>query len=159
MTPFIDNTINLTDLMYLTEDAKIDYNHIIQLPPEVLKKMRDELNKEDIDIMEKAQGKQMYNTYARGMSTQGRDHADAIIKAWLEEYDKEMDEAILASDDIVKAYNDFISGEFDRLTTSNAYKLKENDIISVRKYGKFQYCKTVSETRKGRLSVIIKRYK
>ena len=46
-----------------------------------------------------------------------------------------------------------------RLTTSNAYKLKENDIISVRKYGKFQYCKTVSETRKGRLSVIIKRYK
>ena len=120
MTPFIDNTINLTDLMYLAEDATIDYNHIIQLPPEVLKRMRDELNKEDVDIMEKAQGKQMYNIYARGMSTQGRDHADAIIKSWLEEYDKEMDEAILASDNIVKAYNDFISGEFDRLAKSDS---------------------------------------
>ena len=33
-----------------------------------------------------------------------------------------------------------------RLTTSNGYKLKENDIISVRGYGKFKYCQTLSET-------------
>lgn len=46
-----------------------------------------------------------------------------------------------------------------RVTSSNGYKLKENDIISVRGHGKFQYCKTLSETRKGRLSVLIRRYK
>ena len=46
-----------------------------------------------------------------------------------------------------------------RLTTSNGYKLKENDIISVRGYGKFKYCQTLSETRKGRLSVELQRYK
>ena len=46
-----------------------------------------------------------------------------------------------------------------KLTSSNGYKLKEHDIISVRGYGKFQYCNILSETRKGRMSVEIKRYK
>ena len=46
-----------------------------------------------------------------------------------------------------------------RLTTSNGYKLKNGDIISARGYGKFQFCSVLSETRKGRLSVEIKRYK
>lgn len=41
---------------------------------------------------------------------------------------------------------------------SNSYILKENDIVSVRGYGKFIYSGTVNQTKKGRLSVRILLY-
>lgn len=47
----------------------------------------------------------------------------------------------------------FVNG---KLITSNGYQIKENDIISVRGLGRFQYCETMSQTKKGRYYVTIK---
>ncbi len=44
-----------------------------------------------------------------------------------------------------------------RLITTNAYNLKDNDIISVRKLGRIQFMNAISSTRKGRLMVSIRR--
>ncbi|MDO4343466.1 MAG: YlmH/Sll1252 family protein [Eubacteriales bacterium] len=49
----------------------------------------------------------------------------------------------------------FVNG---RLVTSNGYKLKENDIISARGYGRFRYVGIVSGTRKGRLMAEIEKF-
>ena len=45
-----------------------------------------------------------------------------------------------------------------KLITSNGYRLKENDIISVRGYGRIIYGGIISETRKGRYMVRIYKY-
>lgn len=45
-----------------------------------------------------------------------------------------------------------------RIITTNAYNIKPDDIISVRGLGKMQFVRTVSETRKGRIMVILHRY-
>ena len=45
-----------------------------------------------------------------------------------------------------------------RLVTSNAYDCKENDVISIRGYGKFIYAGSSGETRKGRMKITIKKY-
>jgi RNA-binding protein YlmH len=45
-----------------------------------------------------------------------------------------------------------------KMITSNGYHLKEKDIVSVRGYGKFQYEKMLSETKKGRSRIQINRY-
>lgn len=41
---------------------------------------------------------------------------------------------------------------------NNSKLLKENDTVSVRGFGKFVYCKTISETKKSRLKILIKIY-
>ena len=49
----------------------------------------------------------------------------------------------------------FVNG---RLITSNGYHPQEYDIISVRGYGRFQYCGVLSSTKKGRYLVKIQKY-
>ncbi len=49
----------------------------------------------------------------------------------------------------------FVNG---RLVSSNGYKLKEQDIISVRRMGRFRYIGSASQTRKGRLFIEIEKY-
>jgi len=45
-----------------------------------------------------------------------------------------------------------------KMVTSNGCHLKSRDIISVRGYGKFQFCDILSETKKGRSRVQVNRY-
>lgn len=45
-----------------------------------------------------------------------------------------------------------------KLITSNGYQVKENDIISVRGMGRFQYKGMISETKKGRCYVSVHKY-
>ena len=45
-----------------------------------------------------------------------------------------------------------------KLITSNGYRLKENDIISVRKMGRIAYNGILSETKKGRYMVSVRKY-
>lgn len=45
-----------------------------------------------------------------------------------------------------------------KLITSNGYHVKENDIISVRGMGRFQYKGMISETKKGRCYVSVHKY-
>lgn len=49
----------------------------------------------------------------------------------------------------------FVNG---RLMTSNGFQVKDDDIISVRGMGKFQYKGTLSHTKKGRVLVLIYKY-
>lgn len=49
----------------------------------------------------------------------------------------------------------FVNG---RLVTSNGYQIKENDIVSVRGMGRFQYKETMSQTKKGRFFVVLHLY-
>lgn len=49
----------------------------------------------------------------------------------------------------------FVNG---KLITTNSYNLKENDIISVRKKGRFQYKGILSQTKKGRYYVLLHKY-
>lgn len=49
----------------------------------------------------------------------------------------------------------FVNG---KLITTNAYNLKENDIISVRKKGRFKYIGIRNESKKGRYFVILHKY-
>ncbi len=45
-----------------------------------------------------------------------------------------------------------------RLITTNSYQVKEDDVISVRGYGKFQYKGRLSKTKKGRIYVSVYKY-
>lgn len=49
----------------------------------------------------------------------------------------------------------FVNG---RLITTNAYGLKEDDLVSVRGYGKFRYLNVTGQTKKGRTMVEIEKY-
>ncbi len=49
----------------------------------------------------------------------------------------------------------FVNG---KLVTSNGYRLKEGDIISVRKMGRIVYDGVLSETKKGRFLTVIRKY-
>lgn len=49
----------------------------------------------------------------------------------------------------------FVNG---KLITTNSYNLKENDIISVRGVGKFQYLEISGTSKKGRAYVTVKKY-
>ena len=49
----------------------------------------------------------------------------------------------------------FVNG---KLVTSNGYQIKENDIISVRGLGRFQFKEMLSQTKKGRFYVKIHLY-
>lgn len=44
------------------------------------------------------------------------------------------------------------------ILTNNSYSLKENDIFSIRKYGKYNYVGVVNTTKKGNLIIIINKY-
>ncbi len=46
-----------------------------------------------------------------------------------------------------------------RINENNSMVLKDGDIFSVRGYGKFQFCGTGGETRKGKIYVHLKQYK
>lgn len=56
---------------------------------------------------------------------------------------------------LIEAGKVFVNG---KLVTSNAYQPKEGDRVSVRGMGKFQYVKTMGNTKKGRVSVLIYKY-
>lgn len=56
---------------------------------------------------------------------------------------------------LISAGRVFVNG---KLITSNGYQVKEDDIISVRQMGRFQYKGVLSETKKGRYFVIIHKY-
>lgn len=45
-----------------------------------------------------------------------------------------------------------------KLISSNSYECKENDVISIRGYGKFIYSGCSGETRKGRIKITVKKY-
>ena len=45
-----------------------------------------------------------------------------------------------------------------KMITSNGYRLKENDIISVRGMGRIQYDSVISETKKGRYFIRLYKY-
>ena len=49
----------------------------------------------------------------------------------------------------------FVNG---KLITSNGYQIKEDDIISVRGLGRFQFKETLSQTKKGRYYVTLHLY-
>lgn len=49
----------------------------------------------------------------------------------------------------------FVNG---KLVTSNGYRLKEGDIISVRKIGRIVYDGIISETKKGRYLTVVRKY-
>lgn len=49
----------------------------------------------------------------------------------------------------------FVNG---KLVTSNGYRLKENDMISVRKMGRIAYMGILSETKKGRYMISVRKY-
>ena len=55
----------------------------------------------------------------------------------------------------IEAGKVFVNG---KLITSNGYQIKEDDIISVRGLGRFQYKSTLSQTKKGRYYVTIHLY-
>ena len=55
----------------------------------------------------------------------------------------------------IEAGKVFVNG---KLITSNGYQMKENDIVSVRGLGRFQYKETISQTKKGRYYVTIHLY-
>lgn len=59
------------------------------------------------------------------------------------------------SNRLITEGNVFVNG---RCITSNGYHLKENDIISVRHYGKFIYTGESHTTKKGRLFVHLEKY-
>ncbi|MGN1377433.1 MAG: RNA-binding protein [Dorea sp.] len=49
----------------------------------------------------------------------------------------------------------FVNG---KLVTNNGYRLKENDMISVRKMGRIAYMGILSETKKGRYMISVRKY-
>lgn len=56
---------------------------------------------------------------------------------------------------LIESKKVFVNG---KLITSNGYTLKENDIVSVRKMGRFIYKGILSQTKKGRYFVLIQKY-
>ena len=56
---------------------------------------------------------------------------------------------------LIEGGRTFVNG---RLTSSNGYHPKENDLISVRGLGRFRYCGVLSSTKKGRYFVKLLKY-
>ena len=56
---------------------------------------------------------------------------------------------------VIEAARVFVNG---KLITSNGYQVRENDIISVRKMGKFRYIKTLTKTKKNRYMILLHKY-
>ncbi len=55
----------------------------------------------------------------------------------------------------IEAAKVYVNG---KLITSNGYRVKEHDIISIRGVGRFQFLQIVSETKKGRYYVEVQKY-
>ena len=49
----------------------------------------------------------------------------------------------------------FVNG---KMVKENSFKIKENDLVSVRGMGKFRYCGVEGESKKGRLAVKVEKY-
>lgn len=63
-----------------------------------------------------------------GRDIQGDDKIDSEVRKYLETYDKDLDEAILASECLVDAYNESISAHFDKaISIVENYISKHND--------------------------------
>lgn len=60
-----------------------------------------------------------------------------------------------ASIELFREKKVFING---RVQENNSYSLKEDDVVSVRGYGKFVYIGGAQETRKGRIKVVVNKY-
>lgn len=56
---------------------------------------------------------------------------------------------------LIESARVFVNG---KLITSNGYRLKENDMISVRKMGRIAYMGILSETKKGRYLISVRKY-
>ena len=56
---------------------------------------------------------------------------------------------------LIESARVFVNG---KLVTSNGYRLKENDMISVRKMGRIAYMGILSETKKGRYMISVRKY-
>ncbi|WP_346663539.1 YlmH/Sll1252 family protein [uncultured Merdimonas sp.] len=56
---------------------------------------------------------------------------------------------------LIESARVFVNG---RLITSNGYRLREEDIISVRKMGRIRYDGILSETKKGRYLITVRKY-
>lgn len=56
---------------------------------------------------------------------------------------------------LIKAEKVFVNS---RLVTSNSYMLCDNDIVSVRGFGRFSFDKEIKTTKKGRLVLEVKKY-
>lgn len=57
--------------------------------------------------------------------------------------------------DYIEGARVYVNG---RLITTNSYTLKEGDIISVRHVGRFRYCETTAQSKKGRFFVSIEKF-
>jgi len=57
--------------------------------------------------------------------------------------------------DLIEGGKVFVNG---RLITSNGYEPKDGDLISVRGFGRFQYCGAGGQSKKGRAYVTLRRY-
>ena len=55
---------------------------------------------------------------------------------------------------LIEGGKTFVNG---RLITSNGYRLKDGDLVSVRGYGRFRYCGVRSESKKGRYFVTLEK--
>ncbi len=56
---------------------------------------------------------------------------------------------------VIEAARVFVNG---KLITNNGYQVREGDIISVRKMGKFRYIKTLTKTKKNRYMILLHKY-
>lgn len=56
---------------------------------------------------------------------------------------------------LIQAQKVYVNG---RIVSSNAYTCKENDVLSLRGYGKYIFVRELGETKKGRTKISIKKY-
>lgn len=64
----------------------------------------------------------------------------------------------LSRDDALSLFRKKLVFVQGRCVENNDYRPKENDLVSVRGYGRFIYCRAYSTSRKGKLNVLIKLY-
>lgn len=74
----------------------------------------------------KEAGLAMVRSDSGRLSLMSSDYYNSIVQKYLEQYDKEMDEAILCSENIVEAYNKFIEGKFEEAAKSVDRKIAES---------------------------------
>jgi len=99
------------------------------------------LKKVDIPIRER-----MYDKLEYIVSS---NRIDNIIAKIINTNRKTIDE-LISNKDIILNYN---------ILTNKSYTLKENDVFSIRRYGKFKYLGINKTTKKGNLVVTINKYK
>lgn len=74
---------------------------------------------------------------------------DTIISRLININRKKIDE-LVSNKDIILNYN---------ILTNKSYLLKENDIFSIRRYGKYKYVGIIKNTKKDNYVILVKKYK